>query len=179
RARVRGLSDRRHASSSSRCRRSFLSGDDSTFSFCTFAKVIGSRPDICEREGAPMQEPGTATVPAIAMVKVRDGTEIAVAVYSPKGRGPFPALFAPSPYRFDNNELPASPQFLWRETGPIDFYVEQGYAYVHMDVRGSGRSGGEFNFFGVLDQRDLYDVIEWIGPQPWSNGHVRRLRPPH
>ena len=54
-----------------------------------------------------MQELGTATVPEIAMVKVRDGTEIAVAVYSPSGRGPFPALFAPSPYRFDNNVLPA------------------------------------------------------------------------
>src|SRR5712691_9873535 len=119
-----------------------------------------------------MQELGTATVPDVASVKVRDGTEIAVAVYSPSGRGPFPALFAPSPYRFDNNVLPASPQFLWRETGPIDFYVEQGYAYVHMDVRGSGRSGGEFDFFGRLDQRDLYDVIEWIGGQPWSNGRV-------
>ena len=71
-----------------------------------------------------MQELGTATVPDVASVKVRDGTEIAVAVYSPSGRGPFPALFAPSPYRFDNNVLPASPQFLWRETGPIDFYVK-------------------------------------------------------
>ena len=119
-----------------------------------------------------MPEPGTVTVPRIAMVKVRDGTEIAVAIYAPVGNGPFPTLFAPSPYRFDNNILPASPQFLWRETGPIDFYVEQGYVYAHMDVRGSGRSGGEFNYFGRLDQQDLYDVIEWIGRQPWSNGKV-------
>jgi predicted acyl esterase len=119
-----------------------------------------------------MPELGTVTVPQIAMVRVRDRTEIAVAIYSPQGRGPFPALFAPSPYRFDNNILPASPQFLWRETGPIDFYVEQGYAYVHMDVRGSGRSAGEYNFLGRLDQQDLYDVIEWIGQQPWSNGKV-------
>jgi len=119
-----------------------------------------------------MPELGTVTEPEVTMVKVRDGTEIAVAIYSPKGPGPFPALFASSAYRFDNNILPASPQFLWRETGPIDFYVEQGYVYVHMDVRGSGRSGGEYNFFGVLDQRDLYDVIAWIGQQPWSNGKV-------
>ena len=84
----------------------------------------------------------SATVPQIINVQVRDGTEIALALYFPEGNGRFPVLFAASPYRFDNNILPASPQFLWRETGPIDFYVKQGYIYAHMDVRGSGRSGG-------------------------------------
>ncbi|HSU62514.1 MAG TPA: CocE/NonD family hydrolase, partial [Burkholderiales bacterium] len=102
----------------------------------------------------------------------RDGTEIGAAIYAPEGGGRYPALLAASPYRFDNNVLPAGPQFLWRETGPIDFYVKQGYAYVHMDVRGSGKSGGEFEFLGPNEQRDLYDVIQWIAAQPWSNGKV-------
>ena len=84
----------------------------------------------------------------------------------------FPALLAASPYRYDNNALPAGPQFLWRETGPIEFYVKHGFAYVHMDVRGSGKSGGQFEFLGPNEQRDLYDVIEWIARQPWSNGKV-------
>ena len=105
-------------------------------------------------------------------VSARDGVPIGVRVYRPEGNGPYPALFAASPYRFDNNILPASPQFLWRETGPIDFYAENGYAFVHMDVRGSGRSGGSFDFLGRNDQNDLYDVIEWIGRQPWCNGKV-------
>jgi hypothetical protein len=91
---------------------------------------------------------GTAAVPQIVKVQVRDGTEIALALYLPEGNDRFPVLFAASAYRFDNNILPASPQFLWRETGPIDFYVKQGYVYVHMDVRGSGRSGGEYTLFG-------------------------------
>jgi len=107
-----------------------------------------------------------------ATIAVRDGTEIAVAIYAPEGSGRYPALLAPSPYRYDNNALPAGPQFLWRETGPIDFYVKQGYAYVHMDVRGCGRSGGEFEFLGPNEQTDLYDVIEWIARQSWSNGRV-------
>ena len=115
---------------------------------------------------------GTVTVPQIVNVQVGDGAEIAVALYSPEGDGPFPALFAASPYRFDNNVLPASPQFLWRETGPIDFYVKQGYVYAHMDVRGSGRSGGNYTLFGKQEQQDCYDVIEWIGGQRWSNGKV-------
>ena len=115
---------------------------------------------------------GTVTVPQIVNVQVGDGAEIAVALYSPEGDGPFPALFAASPYRFDNNVLPASPQFLWRETGPIDFYVKQGYVYAHMDVRGSGRSGGNYTLFGRQEQQDCYDVIEWVGGQRWSNGKV-------
>ena len=108
-------------------------------------------------------------------ITVRDGTPIGVAVYSPEGGGRFPALLAASPYRYDNNALPAGPQFLWRETGPIELYVKHGYAYVHMDVRGSGRSGGRFEFLGRNEQNDLHDVIQWIASQPWSSGKVGGL----
>ena len=107
----------------------------------------------------------------VVTVAARDGTQIGVHVYRPES-GRSPALFGASPYRFDNNILPASPQFLWRETGPIEFYVAQGYAFVQMDVRGSGRSGGDFVFLGRKDQEDLYDVIEWIGAQDWCSGKV-------
>ena len=67
---------------------------------------------------------------------------------------------------------PAIPLFLWRETGPIAWYLEQGYAYVHMDTRGTGRSGGEFRYQDKREQRDLYEVVEWIAAQRWSNGKV-------
>lgn len=106
------------------------------------------------------------------LIRVRDGKKMGARIYKPEGSGTFPTLFATSPYRYDNNTLPAQPMFLWRETGPIDWYVEQGYAYVHADVRGTGRSEGEFEFLGEREQHDLYDVIEWIGSQPWSNGKV-------
>ena len=105
-------------------------------------------------------------------VAVRDGARMALRIYRPDGRGPFPTLFATSAYRYDNNELPAYPLFLWRETGPIEWYVEQGYAYVHADVRGTGFSEGEYEFFGTREQHDLYDIIEWIARQSWSNGKV-------
>jgi X-Pro dipeptidyl-peptidase (S15 family) len=55
---------------------------------------------------------------------------IAVAIYLPNGAGRYPTLFAASPYRFDNNLLPPTPQFLWRETGPIKWYLDHGYAFV-------------------------------------------------
>ena len=110
--------------------------------------------------------------PREVKIRVHDGVEIAVALYMPEGDGPFPVLLAPSPYRYDNNSLPASPQFLWRETGPIELYVERGYVYAHMDIRGCGKSGGEFRLLDRNEQKDLYDVIEWLGRQTWSNGKV-------
>jgi uncharacterized protein len=110
--------------------------------------------------------------PREVKIRVHDGVEIAVALYMPAGQGPFPVLFAPSPYRYDNNSLPASPQFLWRETGPIEMYVARGYVYANMDVRGNGKSGGTFRLLDRNEQKDLYDVIEWLGHQPWSSGKV-------
>ena len=108
----------------------------------------------------------------VVSIEARDGTKLGLRVYRPEGSGRFPALFGASPYRFDNNSLPASPQFLWRETGPIEFYVENGYAFAQLDVRGSGRSGGEFGFLDRKEQEDLYDALEWVGRQPWCTGKV-------
>jgi uncharacterized protein len=120
-----------------------------------------------------MTAPATKPLsPREVKIRVHDGVEIAVALYMPESEGPFPVLLAASPYRYDNNSLPASPQFLWRETGPIEFYVGEGYVYAHMDVRGSGKSGGEFRLLDRAEQKDLHDVIEWLGHQPWSNGKV-------
>jgi uncharacterized protein len=110
--------------------------------------------------------------PREVKIRVHDGVEIAVALYMPDGDGPFPTVLGASPYRYDNNTLPATPQFLWRETGPVGLYVERGYVYAQMDVRGCGKSGGEFRFLDRNEQRDLYDVIERLGRQTWSNGKV-------
>jgi len=105
-------------------------------------------------------------------VLMSDGVEVSVRIYRPDGPGPFPTLFAASPYRYDNDDVPPTMVFFWHEVGPIHWYVERGYAYVHLDVRGSGRSAGEFGFFNRRERRDLYEVIEWIAAQPWSNGKI-------
>lgn len=105
-------------------------------------------------------------------VRMRDGMRIALRIYRPDGPGRFPALFAPSAYRYDNDDLPAYGLFLWRETGPIAWYVERGYAYVRADVRGTGYSEGEYGYTGKDEQDDLYELIEWIAAQPWCTGKV-------
>lgn len=107
----------------------------------------------------------------ILTVAMSDGVALRMRVYGADGE-PRPVLFGASPYRFDNDDIPETCAFLWRETGPIDWYVSQGYAYAHMDVRGSGRSDGEYGFFDARERRDLYEAIEWIAAQPWSTGKV-------
>ena len=105
-------------------------------------------------------------------VTMRDGVRISLCVYRPDAAGTFPALFAASPYQYEMDEVPAYPLFLWRETGPVEWYVSQGYSYVHADVRGSGRSEGEFEFMGLNEQQDYLELIAWIVRQPWCNGRV-------
>ena len=122
--------------------------------------------------GSPQAEDGSLEPSRIVSIRMRDGIKIAAALYLPRVAGRVPALLAASPYRFDNNIAPAVPIFLWRETGPIDWYLEQGYAFVHMDVRGTGRSGGDYRYMCREEQRDLVEVIEWIARQRWCNGRV-------
>jgi len=105
-------------------------------------------------------------------VTMRDGIKISLCVYRPDAPGQFPTLFAASPYQYEMDEVPAYPLFLWRETGPVEWYVGQGYAYVHADVRGSGQSQGEFSFMGLDEQQDYLELIAWIVKQPWCNGRI-------
>ena len=112
------------------------------------------------------------TVERDVKITMRDGVRISVCVYRPAHAGRVPALFAASPYQHEFDTVPAFPLFLWRETGPIEWYVGEGYAYIHADVRGSGRSEGEFGFMDRTEQQDYVELIAWIARQPWCNGRV-------
>jgi hypothetical protein len=121
--------------------------------------------------GEPVPQFGMKVEKGIT-VAMRDGVRLSLCVYRPDAAGKFPALFAASPYQYEMDEVPAYPLFLWRETGPVEWYVGQGYAYVHADVRGAGRSEGEFEFMGPDEQQDYVELIAWIVKQDWSNGRV-------
>lgn len=107
-----------------------------------------------------------------ARVEMRDGLEMACRIYRPDDDGKYPTLFAASPYQYDTDDIPHSKLFLWREVGPVEWYVSHGYVYVHMDVRGSGQSEGDYEFLGPNEQKDFSEVIEWIATQDWSDGKV-------
>lgn len=50
--------------------------------------------------------------------------------------------------------------------------VKRGYAAVFFSVRGTGTSGGCWDFFGHEEQRDQAVLVQWLADQDWSNGRV-------
>ena len=104
-----------------------------------------------------------AAAPASASVKhadvtipASDGVNLVGDVYLPNTDGKYPAVIDMEPYG--------------RSTSTP--FLDAGYAHVNTDVRGSGKSGGALCLLCKREQQDVYDVVEWVAKQPWSNGQV-------
>ena len=55
----------------------------------------------------------------------------------------------------------------------VRYMVQQGFAFVVVDCRGSGASlGVRQTEWSVTETRDFASVINWLAEQPWSNGAV-------
>jgi predicted acyl esterase len=93
----------------------------------------------------------------------RDGTKLAIDVRLPDGPGPYPTLVEYSGYGY------ADPAGAVSGISPIATLL--GFAVVDVNMRGTGCSGGAFNFFEPLQNLDGYDVIETVARQPWVLGH--------
>src|SRR4051812_30804541 len=90
-------------------------------------------------------------------IPASDGVNLVGDVYLPAdGKARYPAVIDMEPYG---------------RSSSTD-YVDNGYARVNTDVRGSGKSGGALCLLCAREQQDVYDVVEWVARQPWSNGHV-------
>jgi hypothetical protein len=101
-------------------------------------------------------------------VAMRDGVELSVDIYRPDAEGKFPTILVRTPY--SNNTLDAI------NGGPYQsiFYAKRGYAVVQQDVRGRYDSDGTFYPF-KNEANDGYDTDEWIGHQPWNDGHIATM----
>ncbi|KDE98777.1 hydrolase [Mycolicibacterium aromaticivorans JS19b1 = JCM 16368] len=128
-------------------------------------------------------------------VRMRDGVALRVNVYRPPGRGPFPVILSVHPYGKD--ALPRRTRRGWRlnfqfrimnQPAPIQIssetgweapdpvaWVARGYVVINADARGAGTSDGTGSLLSDDEARDTYDLIEWAGTQPWSNGRVGML----
>ena len=93
----------------------------------------------------------------------RDGTKLAIDVHLPAGKGPFPTLVEYSGYGYANPTAPES------SIEPIATLL--GFAVVDVNMRGTGCSGGAFDYFEPLQGLDGYDVIETVARQPWVLHH--------
>jgi putative CocE/NonD family hydrolase len=112
-------------------------------------------------------------------VTMRDGVRIALDLYLPAGHtGALPTMLRQTRYfrGYDPSWLgrwlgedrldPANPRLR-------RYFVTRGYAWVDVDVRGSGASGGIWHSpWSPLEVRDGAEIVDWIIAQPWSSGRV-------
>ena len=104
------------------------------------------------------------TLPAggYGYLTTRDGTSLAVDVRlpGPASAGPYPTLVEYSGYGYAN---PAG-----AESGISQILNLLGFAVVDVNMRGTGCSGGAFDYFERLQGLDGYDVVETVARQPWA-----------
>ena len=111
----------------------------------------------------------------------RDGTKLAIYVHLPShpagisslpdgitlpssyDHGPYPTVIEYSGYGYAD---PAGP-----DSGIAVLANLMGFAVVDVNMRGTGCSGGAFDYFEPLQNLDGYDVIQTIAHQPWVLDH--------
>jgi predicted acyl esterase len=84
-------------------------------------------------------------------------------VPTPSYTPPYPTLIEYSGYGYANPKGP--------ENGIAVLANLMGFAVVDVNMRGTGCSGGAFDFFEPLQNLDGYDVIETIARQKWVLGN--------
>ena len=96
-------------------------------------------------------------------LRTRDGTRLAIDVRVPTGAGPFPTVIEYAGYGYAN---PAGAQ-----SGISPILNLLGYAVVDVNMRGTGCSGGAYDYFEPLQNLDGYDIVETVARQPWVLHH--------
>ena len=127
-------------------------------------------------------------------IPVRDGACLKANLFKPQRPGQYPVLLSLGPYGKDvhlSEFMPGAwmelqkrcPEILEQsscehlvfETADPEVWVKDDYIVLKVDSRGSGKSPGLLDVNSPAEFKDLFDVIEWAGVQPWSNGRVGLL----
>ena len=112
---------------------------------------------------------------------MRDGVKIAVDIYLPDGLEPGQTI----PTLLHQTRYWRAIEYRWlvsvfKEDGPRGLigsyakrFLQHGYAWVDVDVRGSGASFGTRPIaYSPKEIQDGAEIVDWIIAQPWSNGKV-------
>ena len=127
-------------------------------------------------------------------IRLSDGAVLRADIYRPTPEGKYPALMTYGPYGKDSHisqfmgegwtKLKARhPEMVANSTGQHmvferpdpESWVPHGYALIHVDCRGAGRSPGKLDVNSPQEFKDFAEAIEWAGAQPWCNGKVGLL----
>jgi len=105
-------------------------------------------------------------------VEMRDGVNLSVDLWRPvtPKNVRVPVILTLTPYHSLYYAL--DPRETDLPSGDARLLVPKGYAYAQADVRGTWNSGGCWNYGGLKERQDGYDLVEWLGTRDWSNGKV-------
>ncbi len=112
-----------------------------------------------------------------AYIDAPDGTRLHADILRPAGLPDdvrTPVILTVSPYRAHSAYL-SEPRL---EGGPSvenltpELFLNAGYTYVIVDLRGFGGSSGCPDFGGPGERADAAAAVEWAAGQPWSSGKV-------
>lgn len=119
--------------------------------------TVGSPTDVPEQ--ALFDDQPLLPVGGFGYITTRDGTTLSANVIlpGPADGGPYPTVVEYSGYQ------PSDPG----SAALAALYTAQGLAYVGVNMRGTGCSGGSFRYFETVQSLDGYDVIEAVAAQPW------------
>jgi predicted acyl esterase len=107
-----------------------------------------------------------STDPVGVTVRMNDGVELVGDVIYPadpgtrrRAGGRFPVLLVQNPYQCDTTS--SSLALAKESTAGSDYYADHGYVYAVVCVRGTGRSGGDFDLWGPRQQQDGVALVHW------------------
>jgi len=109
---------------------------------------------------------------------MRDGVKIAIDLSLPVGATKLPTIVRQTRYFRSIDPTPIGAWLGESRTDPVNgrmrnFFVARGYAWIDVDVRGSGASTGVWHSpWSPLEVEDGREILDWITAQPWSNGKV-------
>src|SRR5947207_12298245 len=103
-------------------------------------------------------------------IRMDDGVELGATITFPSENGSepasgrFPAVLNVTPYGRNGA----------CSCDSASDYAARGFVLAVVDVRGTGGSQGNLNenYFSPREARDGFQLVEYLGTQPWSNGKV-------
>ena len=101
-------------------------------------------------------------------ITMRDGARLAARIWlpEPSDADPVPALLEYIPYRKGDMMAPTDARV-------GSWFAAHDYAYVRVDLRGSGDSDGVLlDEYLPQEQEDGLEVLAWIAAQPWCTGSL-------
>lgn len=148
---------------------------DAIFSLALLGVSTWASAGVASHDGYVMPRATYAeTVKVSQYVTVRDGTRLAIDIYRPAIAGK--AVDKPHPVILQASLFGARDATV---LGPLEPFLmevlKRGYVIASLETRGHGASFGKaspFRIESAEDYWDLYDVIEWLAAQPWSDGNI-------